>query len=39
MKGTPERVSAAEAATMARMSGSFSMSWESVVTMTCVSFL
>ena len=27
MKGTPERVSAAEAATMATMSGSFSRSW------------
>ena len=37
MKGTPESVSAAEAATIARMSGSFSMSCDSTVTMTWVS--
>ena len=39
MKGTPESVRAAEAATMATMSGSFSRSWASTVTTTWVSFL
>ncbi len=39
MKGAPESVSAAEAAIMPTMSGSFSMSWLSTVTMTCVSCL
>jgi hypothetical protein len=39
MKGTPESVSAAEAATMPTMSGSFSRSCESTVTTTWVSFL
>ena len=37
MKGTPESVRAAEVATIARMSGSFSMSWLKTVTMTWVS--
>ena len=37
MNGTPDSVSAAEAAIIARMSGSVSMSWLSTVTMTCVS--
>ncbi len=37
MNGMPEIVSAAEAATMARMSGSFSMSCDSTVTTTWVS--
>ena len=37
MKGTPDSVSAAEAATMPRMSGSFSRSWVSTVTTTWVS--
>ncbi len=39
MNGTPERVSAAEAAIMDTTSGSFSMSCDSTVTMICVSFL
>jgi hypothetical protein len=39
MNGRPEIVSAAEAATIATMSGSFSMSCDSTVTMTWVSFL
>ena len=39
MKGTPEMVRAAEAATMPRTSGSFSMSCCSTVTTTWVSFL
>ena len=37
MKGAPESVSAAEAATMPRMSGSFSRSCDSTVTITWVS--
>ncbi len=37
--GAPERVSAAEAAIMPRMSGSFSRSWLRTVTMTWVSCL
>jgi hypothetical protein len=37
--GMPESVSAADAATMATMSGSFSMSCDSTVVMTCVSHL
>ena len=37
--GTPDSVSAADAATMPTMSGSFSMSCDSTVTTTCVSFL
>ena len=37
MKGAPDSVSAAEEATIATMSGSFSRSCESVVTITCVS--
>ena len=37
MNGTPDSVSAADAATMATMSGSFSRSCDSVVTMTWVS--
>ncbi len=37
MKGMPESVSAAEVATMARMSGSFSRSCASTVTTTWVS--
>ena len=37
MNGAPESVSAADAATIARMSGSFSRSCDSTVTMTCVS--
>ena len=37
MKGAPDSVSAAEAATIARMSGSFSRSCDSVVTITWVS--
>ena len=37
LEGAPEIVSAAEAATSARMSGSFSMSCDSTVTMTWVS--
>jgi hypothetical protein len=37
MKGTPEIVSAADEATSATMSGSFSISCESTVTITCVS--
>ena len=36
--GRPEMVNAAEAPTMATMSGSFSISWESTVQTTCVSF-
>ena len=39
MNGTPERVSAAEAAIMPTMSGSFSMSYDSTVAMTWTSFL
>ena len=39
MNGTPESVSAAEAATMATMSGSFSRSWASTVTTTWISCL
>ena len=39
MKGMPEMVSAAEAATKATTSGSFSMSWLSTVTISWVSFL
>ena len=39
MKGTPERVRAAEAATMATMSGSFSRSCDSTVMTTWVSCL
>ena len=38
MKGTPEMVRAAEAATSATTSGSFSRSWLRTVQMTCVSF-
>jgi hypothetical protein len=37
MKGTPDSVSAAEAATIETMSGSFSRSWERTVTTTWVS--
>ena len=37
MNGAPDSVSAAEDATSARMSGSFSRSCDSVVTITCVS--
>ena len=37
MNGAPDSVSAAEEATSARMSGSFSRSCDSVVTITCVS--
>ena len=39
MNGAPEITSAAEAATMATMSGSFSRSWASTVATTCTSFL
>jgi hypothetical protein len=39
MNGTPESVSAAEVATIATMSGSFSRSCWTTVTMTWVSFL
>ena len=39
MKGAPESVRAALAATMATMSGSFSRSWLSTVQMTWTSFL
>ena len=37
MNGAPDSVSAAEAATIATMSGSFSRSCDSTVMMTCVS--
>ena len=37
MNGTPDKVSAAEDATIAKMSGSFSRSCESTVTITWVS--
>ena len=39
MKGTPEMVSAAEAAIIATMSGSLTRSWDSTVAMTSTSFL
>ena len=37
MNGAPESVSAAEEATIATMSGSFSRSWDSTVAITWVS--
>ena len=37
LNGAPDSVSAADEATSARMSGSFSRSCDSVVTITCVS--